>query len=157
MKASASAQRGSASGVVILVVVAVFLWWQWDWISGFLGGGGGALELVDYRCDPQSGGMRFDGSVRNASDKPVELKAVTAIYDSSGKKSDYRDATVRPTPLPAGAGRHLPRRDPAAARRGGLQARRLHGRGDRQGGRLPPLGNLPETPISVAGDPPFRG
>ena len=100
--ATKSTQNGSASGVVLLVVVAVFLWWQWDWISGFLGGGGGALQLVDYRCDPQSGGMRFDGSVRNASDKPVEIKAVTALHDSSGKKSDYRDATVRPTPLPPG-------------------------------------------------------
>jgi hypothetical protein len=102
MNASRNAQRGSASGVVILVVVAVFLWWQWDWISGLVGGGGGDLELVDYRCDPQSGGMRFDGSVRNTSEKPVELKAVTALYDASGKKSDYRDATVRPVPLQPG-------------------------------------------------------
>ena len=100
---SKSSQDGSSGGVVILVVLAVFLWWQWDWISGFLGGGGGGtLEVVDYRCDAQSGGMRFDGSVRNTSDKPVELKAVTALLDSSGKRSDYRDATVRPVPLQPG-------------------------------------------------------
>jgi hypothetical protein len=96
------AQAGSASSLVLLVVVALLIWWQWDWISGAFGGGGKSLEVVDYRCDPQSGGMRFDGSVRNNSDKPIELKAVTAVFDSSGKKSDYRDATVRPVPLQPG-------------------------------------------------------
>ena len=93
------AQEGSAASVVLIVVVAALIYWQWDWISGHLGfGGGGSLELVDYRCD--SG--RFDGTVRNNGEKPVELRAVTAIYDSSGKKSDYRDATVRPVPVAPG-------------------------------------------------------
>src|SRR5205085_7794041 len=101
--ASKRAQGGSSGGVVVLIVLVALVWWQWDWISGLVGGGGGGtLQLVDYRCDPQSGGMRFDGSVRNNSDKPLELRAVTALYDSSGKKSDYRDATVRPVPLPPG-------------------------------------------------------
>ena len=100
---SKRAQAGSSGGVVVLLVLAALVWWQWDWISGMVGGGGGgALQLVDYRCDPQSGGMHFDGSVRNSSDKPLELRAVTALYDSSGKKSDYRDATVRPVPLQPG-------------------------------------------------------
>jgi hypothetical protein len=101
--ASKRAQAGSSGGVVVLVALAALVWWQWDWISGLAGGGGGgALQLVDYRCDAQSGGMHFDGSVRNNSDKPLELRASTALFDSSGKKSDYRDATVRPVPLPPG-------------------------------------------------------
>ena len=94
------AQTGSASSWVLIVVVAVLLWWQWDWIAGHLGMGGmgGTLEVVDYRCDRGS----FDGTVRNASDKPVSVRAVTAIYDSSGKKSDYREAGVRPSPIQPG-------------------------------------------------------
>ena len=95
------AQEGSVGSVVLLVVVAALLWWQWDWISGHLGfggGGGGTLELVDYRCD-KSG---WDGTVRNASEEPVYLRAVTAIYDSSGKRSDYREAGVRPAPIQPG-------------------------------------------------------
>ena len=93
-------QEGSAASVVLIVVVAALLWWQWDWISGHLGfgGGGGTLELVDYRCDRGS----FDGTVRNNSGEPVFIRAVTAIYDSSGKKSDYREAAVRPAPVAPG-------------------------------------------------------
>jgi hypothetical protein len=97
-------QDGSAGGLVVVVVLAFLLWWQWDWISGLFGGaGGGPAQLLDYRCDRQSDGrMRFDGSVSNTSEKPLELKAVTALYDSSGKKSDYSEATVRPVPLQPG-------------------------------------------------------
>ena len=100
-------QNGSAGSVVVIVVLAVLLWWKWDAIWGFLGpklsmGGSAVVELVDYRCDKQSGGILIDGRVRNPSDKPIELRAVTAIYDSSGKKSDYREATVRPVPVPPG-------------------------------------------------------
>ena len=46
--------------------------------------------------------MTIDGRVRNASDKPIGFRVVTAIYDQSDKKSDYRDATVRPSPLQPG-------------------------------------------------------
>ena len=97
-------QEGSAGGLVVLVALAFLVWWQWDWISGLVGAGGGrAAQLADYKCDRQSDGrMRFDGSVRNTSEKPLELKAVTALYDSSGKKSDYSEATVRPVPLQPG-------------------------------------------------------
>jgi hypothetical protein len=97
-------QGGSIAGFVVLAVLAFLIWWQWDWIAGLFGsGGGGVAELVDYRCDRQPDGrMLFDGRVRNVSDSPIELRAVTAIYDSSGKKSDYREATVRPVPIPPG-------------------------------------------------------
>ena len=100
-------QDGSVGPVIVIIVIAVLLWWKWDAISGFIGprlsmGGGTVVELVDYRCDRQSGGIVIDGRVRNASDKPISLRAVTAIYDQSGKKSDYREATVRPVPVPPG-------------------------------------------------------
>jgi hypothetical protein len=93
-------QTGSAGLWVLIVVVGVLLYWQWDWISDQIGigGGGGSLELVDYRCDRGS----FDGTVRNASESPVSIRAVTAIYDSSGKKSDYKDSPVRPSPVQPG-------------------------------------------------------
>jgi len=95
-------QAGSASTVVFLLVVAALVWWQWDWISGIFGGAPVA-ELVDYRCDRQSDGrMRIDGRVRNTSESPIELRAVSAILDSTGKKSDYSEATVRPVPLKPG-------------------------------------------------------
>ena len=95
-------ETGSATSVVFLLVVAGLIYWQWDWISGIFGGNPVA-ELVDYRCDRQTDGrMRFDGRVRNASEAPVELRAVTAILDSSGKKSQYSEATVRPVPLKPG-------------------------------------------------------
>ena len=95
-------QAGSASTVVFLLVVAALVWWQWDWISGIFGGTPVA-ELVDYRCDRQSDGrMRIDGRVRNTSESPIELRAVSAILDSTGKKSDYSEATVRPVPLKPG-------------------------------------------------------
>jgi len=97
-------QRGSIGGVVVLAALAFLVWWQWDWIAGLFGSaGGGVAELVDYRCDRQADGrMSFEGRVRNTSEAPIELRAVTAIYDSSGKKSDYSEAAVRPVPIPAG-------------------------------------------------------
>jgi hypothetical protein len=97
-------QAGSLGGIVVLAALAFMGWWQWDWIAGLFGAAGGSVaEVVDYRCDRQPDGrMAFDGRVRNTSDSPIELRAVTAIYDSSGKKSDYREATVRPVPIPAG-------------------------------------------------------
>ena len=100
-------QNGSAGPVIVIIVVAVLLWWKWDAISGFIGpklsmGSSPVVELVDYRCDRQSGGIAIDGRVRNPADKPLSLRAVTAIYDQSGKKSDYREATVRPVPVPPG-------------------------------------------------------
>ena len=100
-------QNGSAGSVFVLVVVAGLIYWKWDWIAGLFGSklatGSPVAELVDYRCDRQSEGrMRIDGSVRNTSDSPIELRAVTALYDSSGKKSDYSEATVRPVPLKPG-------------------------------------------------------
>ena len=94
------AQAGSAGSVAILVVLAALAWWQWDWIAGFFGGGGGSLQVTDYRCERQaSGGIVIDGRVRNGSDAPIALRAVTAIYDSSGKKSDYVEAAIRPMPI----------------------------------------------------------
>jgi hypothetical protein len=97
-------QDGSAGGVVVLAVVVILVWWQWDRIAGMFGAAGaGGAELVDYRCDRQSDGrLAFDGSVRNGSDAPMELRAVTVILDSSGKRSDVREATVRPVPIPPG-------------------------------------------------------
>jgi hypothetical protein len=96
-------QNGSAGTLVFVLVVAVLVYWQWDWISGMFGGGGVLAELVDYRCERQSDGrMRFDGRVRNASESPLELRAVTVILDSAGKKSEYSEATVRPVPLKPG-------------------------------------------------------
>jgi hypothetical protein len=91
------AQSGSAGTFVFLVVVAALVWWQWDWIAGMFGGTAVA-ELVDYRCE----GRVVDGRVRNTSEAPLELRAVTAILDSSGKRSDYSEATVRPLPLKPG-------------------------------------------------------
>jgi hypothetical protein len=102
MKAS---QAGSAGGWILLVIVAVMIWWQWDWISGFVGGGGrgGALQVVNYRCEKGSDGRgSIDGRVTNNSDAPLSVRAVTAIYDSSGKKSDYVESPVRPSPVPPG-------------------------------------------------------
>ena len=90
-------QAGSAGTIVFLVVVAALVWWQWDWISGMFGGSAVA-EVVDYRCE----GRVVDGRVRNISEAPLELRAVTAILDSSGKRSDYSEATVRPVPLKPG-------------------------------------------------------
>lgn len=102
-------QGGSVHPLVILVVVAVLVWWQWDRISKIIGTkpspreGPIAAEVMDYRCEPKpGGGIRIDGRVRNASDSPVAFRAVTAIYDSSDKRSDYREAEVRPSPLPPG-------------------------------------------------------
>lgn len=97
-------QGGAAGGWVVLIVVVFLVWWQWEWISGLFGSvGASVVEVVDYRCDRQSDGrMSFEGRVRNVSDSPIELRAVTAIYDSSGKKSDYREATARPVPVPPG-------------------------------------------------------
>jgi hypothetical protein len=96
-------QNGSAGSIVALLAILALAYWQWDWISGFWGGGAGVAELVDYRCERQSDGrMRIDGRVRNASDSALELRAVTAILDSSGKKSEYSEATVRPVPLKPG-------------------------------------------------------
>ena len=96
-------QNGSAGTIVFFLVIAALIYWQWDWITGIFGGGGGVTELVDYRCERQSDGrMHFDGRVRNASESPLELRAVTVILESSGKKSDYSEATVRPVPLKPG-------------------------------------------------------
>jgi len=95
---SKHAQAGSAASVVLLVVVAVLLWWQWDWISGFVGSGGGSavVEVVDYRCERQSDGRAaIEGRIRNTSKAAAGFRVVTAIYDSSGKKSDYRESSVR--------------------------------------------------------------
>ena len=100
-------QNGSVGSVVFFVVVAGLLYWKWDWISGLFGSklsmGGAVAELIDYRCDRQSDGrMRIEGSIRNTSESPIGLRAVSAIYDSSGKKSDYSEASVRPSPLQPG-------------------------------------------------------
>lgn len=97
-------QGGWIGGVVVLIVLVFLAWWQWDWIARLFGSAGGsAVELVDYRCDRQGDGrMKFEGYVRNTSDQPIELRAVTAIYDSAGKKSDQREASVRPVPIPPG-------------------------------------------------------
>ena len=97
-------QAGAAGSVVVLLALAFLVWWQWDWIAGLLGSGGGraVAEVVDYRCDSSGGRAVVDGRVRNASDAPVRLRAVTAIYDSSGKKSDYFEAAVQPSLLKPG-------------------------------------------------------
>ncbi|HKR56927.1 MAG TPA: hypothetical protein VJS20_11545 [Gemmatimonadales bacterium] len=96
-------QAGSAAGWVLVVIVAVLLWWQWDWISGFIGGRGGALQVVSYRCEKGSDGRgSIDGRVTNTSDAPLSVRALTAVYDSSGKKSDYVESPVRPSPVPPG-------------------------------------------------------
>ena len=100
-------QNGSAGSIVVLLAVAALLYWKWDWVSGLFGSklsmGHAVAELIDYRCDRQPDGrMRIDGSVRNTSESTIELRAVTAIYDSAGKKSDYSEATIRPVPLKPG-------------------------------------------------------
>ncbi len=104
-----SRQAGSAGPVIALVVIGVLVWWQWDWIAGLfgskLGFGGAVAEVVDYRCDKSASGISIDGRVRNISDGPLELRAVTAIYDSLGKRSDYVESVVRPVPIkPQGVG-----------------------------------------------------
>ena len=97
------AQRGSANILAILVVLAALAWWQWDRIASVLGSGGAVAQVIDYRCERQgAGGVSIDGTVRNASDAPIALRAITAIYDSSGKRSDYVEAPVRPMPVAAG-------------------------------------------------------
>lgn len=103
---SKRAQTGSAGPVIVLLVLAALIWWQWDRISSFLGsafsmGGGTSVEVLDYQCG-SGGRAAFDGHVRNTSDSALELKAVTAILDSSRQKLDFREATVRPAPLPPG-------------------------------------------------------
>jgi hypothetical protein len=100
-------QNGSATSLFAFVVIAGLIYWKWDWIAGLFGSkltmGGTVVELVNYTCDRQpSGRMAFDGRVRNTSDSPIGLRAVSAIYDSSGKKSDYSEASVRPSPLQPG-------------------------------------------------------
>jgi len=95
-----TSQTGSAGVVVFVVVVAVLVWWQWDTITGLFGGKAVA-EVVDYQC-AKDGRVSVDGRVRNISESPLELRAVTAILDANGKKSDYREATVRPVPLQPG-------------------------------------------------------
>jgi hypothetical protein len=100
-------QNGSAGSIFVLVVIAGLIYWKWDWISGLFGSkltmGGAVVELVDYTCERQSSGrMAIDGRVRNTSDSAIGLRAVSAIYDSSGKRSEYTEATVRPSPLQPG-------------------------------------------------------
>ena len=102
-------QSGSAKSLIVLVVLAALIWWQWDRISDLLGsmlpnmGGGAVAEVLAYRCEPQSNGrLMIDGRIRNASDAPIGLRVVTALYDSSGKRSDYSEATLRPSPLKPG-------------------------------------------------------
>jgi hypothetical protein len=106
--ATRQVQSGSVEWLVMLVVLAGLIWWQWDWISGLSGGvlsmgGGPVAEVLDYRCEPQSNGkLTIDGHIRNASNAPIGFRAVTALYDSSGKKSDYVEATLRPSPIQPG-------------------------------------------------------
>lgn len=100
MKPMRSRQRGSVGVIAVLVVIAVVVWWQWETISGWFGGKPVA-EVADYQC-AKDGRISVDGRVKNISEEPLELRAVTAILDSSGKKSDYREAVVRPVPLKPG-------------------------------------------------------
>ena len=100
-------QAGSAGPVVVLAIVVILVWWQWDRISALFGSGssrGGpvSVEVLNYRCQAQGSGIRIDGRIRNASDATISFRAVTAIYDSADKRSDYREADVRPSPLPPG-------------------------------------------------------
>jgi hypothetical protein len=92
--------------VVVLAIVVILIWWQWDRIAGLFGlssSSGPVAEVLDYRCRPVSGGkVMIDGTVRNGSKTAIGFRAVTAIYDSSDRKSDYREATVRPSPLQPG-------------------------------------------------------
>jgi len=96
--------------LVILIVVAALVWWQWDRITKAIGSGpsvraGNTLtvQVLEYRCESQTGGgIRIDGYVRNTSDVAIGLRAVTAIYDASDRKSDYRESVVRPSPLQPG-------------------------------------------------------
>ena len=102
------AQRGSARSIVVLAIVAAVVWWQWDAISDFLGsmlsmGDSQVAEVLDYRCERQADGRAgIDGRIRNASNAPIAFRVVTAVYDSSGKKSEYSEADVRPSPLQPG-------------------------------------------------------
>jgi hypothetical protein len=105
MSGTRHAQNGSIGTFVVVIVLLALAWWKWDWISSFLGStlsmGGTSVELVDSQCG--SGGRAvFDGHVRNTSDSPLELRATIAILDSSRQKMDFREATVRPAPLPPG-------------------------------------------------------
>ena len=100
MKSTKRQQRGSVGLVAVIVVIAIVVWWQWDTISSWMGGKAVA-EVVDYEC-AKEGRVSVDGRVKNISEEPLELRAVTAILDSSGKKSDYREAVVRPVPLKPG-------------------------------------------------------
>ena len=95
-----SSQEGSAGFVVFLAVVIGMVWWQWDWISGLFGGGSTVAEVTNFRCVSETGRSVFDGTVRNLSKEPIEVRVGGAVNDTSGRILEAVEAGVRPTPLP---------------------------------------------------------
>ncbi|HEX4762793.1 MAG TPA: FxLYD domain-containing protein [Usitatibacter sp.] len=98
-------QNGSAGGIVFLAVVAGLIWWQWDRIENLFGvaAKGAVAEVKGFSCTPQSNGKSLiEGKVVNLSDAPLAVRAMTAIYDTSGRMFDSAETQVRPTPIPPG-------------------------------------------------------
>jgi len=100
-----SRQAGSAGGIVFLAVVAGLIWWQWDRIENFFGvaAKGAAAEVKGFTCTAQTSGKTLiEGKVVNLTDQPLALRAITAIYDTSGRVFDQAEVGVRPSPIPGG-------------------------------------------------------
>ena len=100
-----SRQAGSAGAVVFLAVVAGLIWWQWDRIENLFGvaAKGPAAEVKGFTCTSQTTGKTLiEGKVVNLTDAPLALRAITGIYDTSGRIFDQAETGVRPSPIPGG-------------------------------------------------------
>jgi hypothetical protein len=101
MSPTKRSQSGSAGTVLVLAIIAILAWWQWDRIVGvFTGSGDTVAEVTGFSCTSQTGGTRFEGRVRNLSNAPVEFRALVNTQDTSGRRADSREATIRPAPVP---------------------------------------------------------
>jgi hypothetical protein len=102
MRTTKSAQAGSAGGILVLAIIAILIWWQWDRIAAMfgVGGGGTVAEVSNFQCTSQAGSSTFEGTLRNISDAPIEVKIVAAVNDTSGRILEAVEAGIRPTPLP---------------------------------------------------------
>ena len=101
MSPTKRSQSGSAGTILVLAIVVILAWWQWDRIAGMFGGGGDTVaEVTGFSCTAVSGGSRYEGRVRNVSKAPMEFRALVNINDTSGRRFDSRETTIRPAPVP---------------------------------------------------------